>query len=343
MTFYVSFCRTTSLFIFMGVSMNMSSLFGDAYVNMLVSVSLEFPAYFMLWGVLEKWGRKPSMMVFMFGIVLCSIISFVLEFFEGKRVVFWFFQTLSNTISNTCIFINTLAPEIFEWHFIQEILKLHVMIGGLGMSREIALRWISLNLSCLKSALAQVMTWCRQATSHDQRQSWPISLWPLMTSSNQMETFSPLLAICAGHTPVTGEFPTQRPVTRSFGVFCDLRRNKRLSKQSWGRWFESPSGLLWRHCDATVVSKYFMMWCACTAVEWASTNLVLTFGSVWKRRSLFEFRQYQDKISVSLMALLHRVSIYHIASLKYFQSPRLINVAKWENTVKTFIICIFVE
>ena len=38
-----------------------------------------------------------------------------------------------------------------------------------------------------------------------------------------METFSMLLAICAGNSPVTGEFPTQRPVTRSFDVFFDLR------------------------------------------------------------------------------------------------------------------------
>ena len=47
-----------------------------------------------------------------------------------------------------------------------------------------------------------------------------------------MEPFSALLAIYAGNSPVPGEFPTQRPVTRSFGVFFDLRLNKRLSKQS---------------------------------------------------------------------------------------------------------------
>ena len=49
-----------------------------------------------------------------------------------------------------------------------------------------------------------------------------------------METFSVLLAICAGNSPVPGEFPTQRSVTRSFDVFFDLRLNKRLrlSKQS---------------------------------------------------------------------------------------------------------------
>ena len=45
-----------------------------------------------------------------------------------------------------------------------------------------------------------------------------------------METFSSLLAICAGKSPVTGEFPAQRPETRSFDVFFDLRLNKRLSK-----------------------------------------------------------------------------------------------------------------
>ena len=40
---------------------------------------------------------------------------------------------------------------------------------------------------------------------------------------HQMETFSALLALCAGNSPVTGEFPAQRPVTRSFDVFFDLR------------------------------------------------------------------------------------------------------------------------
>ena len=65
----------------------------------------------------------------------------------------------------------------------------------------------------------------------------------------QMATASALLAIYDGNSPVTGEFPAQRPVTRGFGVFCDLRLNKRLSKQSWGWWFETPLRYLWRHCN----------------------------------------------------------------------------------------------
>ena len=57
--------------------------------------------------------------------------------------------------------------------------------------------------------------------------------------------FSPLLALCA----VTGEFPTQRPVTRNFDVFFDLGLKKRLSKQSRRWWFETPWRPLWRHSN----------------------------------------------------------------------------------------------
>ena len=71
---------------------------------------------------------------------------------------------------------------------------------------------------------------------------------------HQMEIFSALLAICAGNSPVTGEFPTQRPVTRSFDVYFDLRPKERLSKQWWGWWFETLSRSLWRHRNGNWVS-----------------------------------------------------------------------------------------
>ena len=84
---------------------------------------------------------------------------------------------------------------------------------------------------------------------------------------HQMETFSALLALCAGNSPVTGESPSQRPMsyilvyegahylskkTWSFDVFFDLRLIKRLSKQSWGWWFEKPSCSLWHHCNVII-------------------------------------------------------------------------------------------
>ena len=90
-------------------------------------------------------------------------------------------------------------------------------------------------------------------TSERNTQPWttPVSWW-----RHQMETFSALLALCAGNSPVAGEFPAQRPVTWSFDVFFSLHLNKRLSKQSWGWWFEMPSRSLWRHCN--VVQKYIL-------------------------------------------------------------------------------------
>ena len=69
-----------------------------------------------------------------------------------------------------------------------------------------------------------------------------------------METFSALLAICAGNSPVPGEFPAQRPVTRSFDLF-DLRLNKRLS-------YKREAGDLRRyraHCDVTVMETALLL------------------------------------------------------------------------------------
>ena len=86
---------------------------------------------------------------------------------------------------------------------------------------------------------------------------WNISLCNSITSwwRHQMETFYALLALCLGISPVTGEFPSQRPVTWSFDIFfmiCVL--NKWFSKQSWGWWFETPTCTLWRHYNDYGVS-----------------------------------------------------------------------------------------
>ena len=64
----------------------------------------------------------------------------------------------------------------------------------------------------------------------------------MMTSSNEN------IFCVTGHL-CGDEFPTQRPVTQSFDVFFDLRLNKRLSKQSWGWWFDTLSCPFWRHCN----------------------------------------------------------------------------------------------
>ena len=73
----------------------------------------------------------------------------------------------------------------------------------------------------------------------------------MMTSSNG-NIFRVTGPLC-GEFTVPGEFPTQKPVTRSFDVYFDLRLNKRLSKRPWGWWFETPSWSLWRQCNEITV------------------------------------------------------------------------------------------
>ena len=81
-----------------------------------------------------------------------------------------------------------------------------------------------------------------------------------------METFSALLSICAGNSPVTGEFHAQRPVTRSFDVFFDLRLNKRWSKQScllFDGHFETNFIEIWIKTHQTFLSRklFLKMYC----------------------------------------------------------------------------------
>ena len=94
----------------------------------------------------------------------------------------------------------------------------------------------------------------------------------MMTSSNGN------IFRVTGH--LCGEFtgprwiPTQRPVTRSFGVFFDLRLNIRLNKQWWGWWFETRSRPLWRHRN--VISECII--CECKW-EWRVTYVHKPMGT----------------------------------------------------------------
>ena len=73
--------------------------------------------------------------------------------------------------------------------------------------------------------------------------------WPFVWGIHRTKVNSPLkeqwrgarYGPCVGNSPVTGEFPSQRLMTRSFDVFFDQRLNKLLGKQSWSLWFETPS------------------------------------------------------------------------------------------------------
>ena len=114
-----------------------------------------------------------------------------------------------------------------------------------------------------------------------------------------METFSALLTLCAGTSPVTDEFHAQRPVTRSFDVFFDLRVNKRLSEQSWGWWFETPARSLWRHCNSVLT---YQLWSntgivnALVPIQWKFWSLVAP--EVVKRQPPEQWRNFRQNDGV---------------------------------------------
>ena len=72
-----------------------------------------------------------------------------------------------------------------------------------------------------------------------------------------MEIFFALLAFCGGNSPVTGEFPAQRPVTRNFDVFFYLGLYQQFTKQWTAGWFETPWRSLWLHCNDCSISCHF--------------------------------------------------------------------------------------
>ena len=101
------------------------------------------------------------------------------------------------------------------------------------------------------------------------------------------------------------EFPTQRPVTRSFDVFFDLRLNKQLSKQSWGWWFERLSRPLWRQCNGywrhgCVMTPHNILWDVnmypspkyVLAVHYHSCARVISSRSAWTVRPSYNIARY---------------------------------------------------
>ena len=133
---------------------------------------------------------------------------------------------------------------------------------------------------CVGNQMKALHQWC--ASMMRRRREISNTTW----WRHQMEILSTWLAICAGNSPVSGEFPAQRPVTRILDVFFDLCLNKRLRKQSWGRWFETLLCPVWRNCN-----KFD---CRSATMDTPSTNLQLrvpdskvhgaNMGPIWGRQ-----------------------------------------------------------
>ena len=86
---------------------------------------------------------------------------------------------------NICWVINSLAPGRCGSNFKSMIFTLIIQGSSLGIHLEIDLKWMPKNLTIEESTLFQVMTWCRQATSHFLSQCWPRSVLPYDITRSQ--------------------------------------------------------------------------------------------------------------------------------------------------------------
>ena len=141
-----------------------------------------------------------------------------------------------------------------------------------------------------------------------------------MTSSNG-NIFRVTGPMCGEFTG-PGEFPAQRPVTRSFNVFFDLRPNKRLSKQPWGWWFEAPSWSLWRQCNG-VPGLYSIMpgkyLCICLQTPANRCRCICIYIYIYLNRIRELYRSIRVQYKVWFAYIINSIDAYDIfARFKIF-------------------------
>ena len=142
----------------------------------------------------------------------------------------------------------------------------------------------------------------------------------MMTSSNG-NIFRVTGPLCRDFTGHWGEFPSQRPVTRSFDVFFYQWLNKRLSKQPRHRWFETPLCSLWRRCDvsghgsgAVLLPGFAIDWSIAksdnktAALPWPDPLYVLVWRCECIVHGLFRATEFSGDIYALMNSLLHSKS-----------------------------------
>ena len=148
---------------------------------------------------------------------------------------------------------------------------------------------------------------------------WDCGVREVMMTSSNGNIFRVTGHLC-GNSPVTGEFPAQKLVTRSFDVFY-LRLNERVSTQSWDWWFETPSRSLWRHCNvrtkvngvqsSDVITRHSIIWrCIQHISEWSQTYITV---NTHKRH--FIYRPYGRTVGCLLWGfwpLYNGTALYHV-------------------------------
>ena len=135
----------------------------------------------------------------------------------------------------TCDFTTSYRSRIYHICLTAQVVNFQLISGVTFQASHASTYWYYCNLS---------------TTKHKKTVCTCLEYSVLPCWRHQMEKLSVLLTLCEGNSPVIGEFPSQRQVTQSFDVFFDLLLNKRMRKQSWGWWFETPLRPLWRRCNS---------------------------------------------------------------------------------------------
>ena len=161
---------------------------------------------------------------------------------------------------------------------------------------------------------------------------------PLTKSSNHDDVIEwdifPVTGPLWGESPVTGGFPSQRPLTQSFGVFFDLRLNKRLSKQSRRRWFETPSRSLslWRHCNGAenvpMPWHHHGVWDVYRAMPHMLAKLII-FGCIqlglYSLSGKTTYCQISRSLEAAWLGVIMIVSLWNLTGISAAMLPRCLS------------------
>ena len=137
----------------------------------------------------------------------------------------WVVVALLNiTIYNFCIFCNIVSEFVYiQWYIYLAFVFFPVFYIRQNTRYLLNIMYIFDRCRCSWAAVAPAEDMSLKqydrllSKTFKARIAWSnnrITWW-----RHQIESFAAFLAICAGNSSVTGEFPTHRPVTRSFGVF----------------------------------------------------------------------------------------------------------------------------
>ena len=151
----------------------------------------------------------------------------------------WIMQYIPLTIEYIPLYVEYIALIMQYIPLIIEYIQLYIHLY-IEYTPWI-IQYIPLVIEYIPPIMRTVYPWydvCPTKATHGNRKTW----------RHQMETFSVLLAICAGNPPEPVNSP-HKGQRRGALMFFYLHLNIRLSKQSWGGWFETQSRPLWRQCN----------------------------------------------------------------------------------------------